>query len=178
MPFPIISVFVYLMIFAVIGSLWFLGLVAWLIGFFAKKAWLKWLGGIPLVISTLLGLAIAGDLAWDVYAAHSPPHVFKESFGFKAAPTTRFISGYWSVFGDSGVCELHFFADPGTVRQIVGTGFAEMPRDTFAKEHVIQGSPTRFFKKDPFGKGFAHDVAYLSVDDKTGEVYFRWDGVD
>ena len=175
---PIFSILFCLIVIAVFVGLWVSSFTVCLIGLFTKKRWLKWLGGVPLIALTLLGVFAAGEIGWEIYCAHSPPHVFKTDFGFAPATTTKFSSGYWSIFGDSGVSELHFVADTNTIQQVIKTGFVEISRDEYVKGGIVNGSPTRFFKKSPFGKGFAHDEAYITVNDATGEVYFRWDGID
>ena len=81
---------------------------------------------------------------------------------------------------ETPVAELEFVTDTNTINRIIKTGFFELSRDEFLKERQIStgSSPTRFFKKTPFGEGFAHVVATLSVNDRSGEVAFYWYGTN
>lgn len=176
---PFVTIFLIIILAVAFAGLWGLSLILLLVGWWLKKRWLKWVGGIPLVFLSLLGVAAAGLIAWETYASHSPPHVFKESFGFYAPKATKFDSGYWSIFGDSGSAELKFFTDTNTFQQIIATGFVEITIEEFAQSgNNSTNSPSRYFKKDPFGKHFSRDVAYITINDTNGAVYFHWSGID
>jgi hypothetical protein len=175
---PFLSILVLLILVVGFGALWFFFLGVHVLGWITKKRWLKWLGGLPLGLMTALAVFAIALFGWELYASHSPKHVFAESFGFRAPAGMRFQSGYWTVFGDSGRARLDFVADTQTVQQILETGFVEITREEFRTHKEVHGNPTRFFEKTPFGKGFAHDVAYLSLEEATGRVRFEWDGID
>lgn len=175
---PFLGILLLLILIFAFAVLWLLSLSVLILGWITKKRWLKWLGGLPLGLLTAVGLFAFGVICWETYASRSPKHVFAESFGFAAPQGTFFESGYWTVFGDSGQARLEFATDANTIQRILDTGFVEITRQEFRSHKEVRGNPTRFFKKSPFGRGFGHDVAYLSVEETTGHVWFEWDGID
>lgn len=175
---PFLSILLLLVLAVGFALLWFFFFGIHVLGWITRKRWLKWLGGLPLAVLTALAIFAAAVFGWSLYASHSPKHVFAESFGFSAPAGTSFQSGYWTVFGDSGRAQLDFIADTNTIQRILDTGFVEIPREEFRAQKEVHGNPTRFFKKSPFGKGFAYDVAYLSLEEATGRIWFEWNGID
>jgi hypothetical protein len=177
---PALAILFWLILLTGFLGCWLACLVGWLTGRKRKIRWLKWFAGVPLVAMTGLGLFAAGAVIWGFYRSSSPPHVFEASFGFSAPTTTKFKSGSSWVFADSGDAEICFITDTNTIERIIKTGFVEISQEEFQREQQIipKVIPTRYFRKSPFGKGFAHDVATLSINDPRGEVEFHWNGID
>lgn len=78
-----------------------------------------WLGGVPLLAISALGLALAGLVGFEVLRSTIPRYVYQDTFHEKpSADVEHLQSRVWS-FADEGEVFLRFQAGPETVHRVV-----------------------------------------------------------
>ena len=116
-----------------------------------------------------------------------PSKVFERSFGFAPPADVTALRSYQFVLGDSGVVYLRFRASPATVQRIVARGLRPVgtavdgpastnatPPDWWQPPPTTQAAYVGNFG----GRNFASEEEYVVYDPATGEVYFRFVGID
>lgn len=167
----------------------FTAFIAWLLvataSAFRVRRWRRWGCASPLVSAAL----IIGYYHWD----SSPSRVFQQEFGFPASPKVVVHDSSTWGFGDSGRTFLYFTADSPTVQRIV-SGLREGGTPTITNlESPSWWKPrlggTRQYTHDTFlgggrasttlpSKGFSSESRWLIYDAQSGEVWFRYIGID
>lgn len=137
---------------------------------------------------TLLSLPVFLVLlgSWFLWQTR-PAAVFKGSFGFAPPPDVMSLqSSHWFL-GDSGIVYLRFKASPSTVQRITSQGLrpraSGSPYPTFTNStppdwwRPRQSSVNEYIGSGT-GLGFSNEEAYLIYDPATGEVWYRFVGID
>lgn len=164
----------------------FTAFVAWLLAAvafaFRVRQWRRWALASPLVSAAL----IFGCSQW----ASSPNRVFQREFGFPAPPQVTVHGSSTRAFGDFGCTFLHFSADPPTVQRIA-SGLWEggtpvsinleppswwTPQLDGAKQYTH--STGLGAKTNLPSKGFSSENRWLIYDTRSGEVWYRYTGID
>lgn len=173
----LLTLFILAVAFGVFLLLWII-VLRW---FRVKRRLLLGLASLPVFVILLIAF-------WN-YTTR-PSALFSQSFGFAPSPSVKFCnSSYWYL-GDSGHTYLHFVADDATVSRIVARGLSPVSKP-------LSGSEVSFCNADPewwelasgnsdrdvyLGRfphrDFAREEEVLIYDRATGEVFFRFIGID
>jgi hypothetical protein len=139
--------------------------------------------GLYMVASVPVFLAmLATYVGWQ----SRPAVVFQRSFGFSPSPDVSGLQSSWLALGDSGTVFLRFRCNPATVDRIASRGLrrtgmagpgpagtGDAPPDWWRPPPDGVAYAGRFT-----GRDFASEEEYLVHDPRTGDVYFRFIGID
>ena len=116
-----------------------------------------------------------------------PSTPFKDSFGFAPPPDVTILQSFEEGFGDYGITYLHFKANPATVQRIVSKGMVQVGPTTATPSSTNSTPPDWWQPPDKsvekfigsIGKrNFAREEDYLVYDPATGDVWYRFMGID
>jgi hypothetical protein len=161
------------------------GLFAGIAYLFRVRRWYSWALGGPLIVVVFL----LGYNRW----ASDPGRRFQNEFGFPAPPPVVIHHTHFRALGDSGEAFFHFTADAPTVRRIVA-GWSEedefvsttveppdwwQPRMSGTRQYFCRGGRgSASAKASPVPRNFASEDRWLIYDPTSGEVWYRFLGVD
>lgn len=181
----------WLLIIGILFITWLASLLLFIWGRKRKSLILKYLGGIPLGISSFIGILLVLFFCYAVFMAGlnllSPSYVFKDSFGFSPTQDVRHLKGYTIVFGDGSDTYLKFQAEPKTIDKIVNTRFKEISEVEFKEMmkrgavmdppkswNVLNGQPNKFYATNDYRNIERSNPAILCYDTTSYWVYFHY----
>jgi hypothetical protein len=161
------------------------GLLTCVAGLLRIRRWYLWALAGPLVSAAL----VFGYIRW----ASDPNRDFENEFGFPVSPPVVVYHAHSQALGDSGEAFFHFHANPATVQQIVA-GWSEggepmstnveppgwwQPRLSGTRQYFqpfSHGSSAA--ATSPAPKRFSSEDRWLIYDPQTGDVWYRFVGID
>jgi len=184
----------WLILAGIFGVIWVGSLVLFLVGRWKRKAWLKWLGLIPLVGLTLFAFIAGSVLAVGIVHATTPKYVFFDTFGEKpTADITNIKSKVWS-FADEADVHLQFQASPATFNHLLPKDLKQVTLEEYKTKMpdigghewpawwrpVDESDSEIYLLNTEFGKGkkFATETTLITYDAKSKVVQYFYMGID
>lgn len=153
---------------------------------------LQLLGGVPLIVLTLIGIGVVGFVAYVWIRSSTPSFVYESCF--HEPPTddvTNLRSSYWS-FADSKQVFLTFQAKPETFRRILPQNLRRMEFSDYRERMPLTGHQTPSWWRSPTEtseiyfadstKGlsgtFYEETTLVTFEATTGTVMYFFVGID
>ncbi len=190
---PGFVILIWLIIAAILGTIWLGTLVLFIVAW--RKRWkvLKWLSGIAVVGGVVVALAAGSLLAYGLVRNSVPRYVFTDVFHTKPTENIRDIRSkvYW--FADTGSIYLCFQTDIATFRKLIPKALPKVTKAEFEErgwhesgEHPSWWQPNTsdsdeiYFQATEFGKGktFATETTWMVYDSQRQLGYYRFLGID
>lgn len=184
----------WLIVAGVLGVIWLISLVIFLVGWWKKSRVLSWVGGVPLCGLTLIATLVASLVLIGFVRSSNPKSVYEDTF--HEAPTPDVVgiqSDTWS-FADSGHAYLRFQAGHQTFQRIRPK---DLPRITYEQYRermpVLLGdsqpswwippteSTTEIYLLEATsgqGKSFSSETTMMSYDTNTSTAFYYFLGID
>jgi hypothetical protein len=190
---PGFVIIIWLIIAAFVGSIWLACLVAFIIGKLRKSRLLMWLGGIPLVLITVLVVGVVGLVGFGIMRATNPRYVYQDTFHEKPSSDVRHLkSRVWS-FADEADVFMRFEASVATFHRILPPNMEKVSYADYKKR--MPGNnlepppwwspPTEatsgiYIRVPKWGHGerFASESTLISYDMANNTVMYFYLGID
>lgn len=137
---------------------WLGGLVLFVVGRKRKSRLLQWIGGVPVVTLTIIGVVAAGMFSYFLVRACVPQYVYEDTFHRMPANDVKEIkSNTWS-FADSAHVYLKFRTTYKTFKEIL-------------PKNLVRVSFSEYMEKMPVLTGESLPPWWNSPSERTSEIY-------
>ncbi|MHB1326215.1 MAG: hypothetical protein ACYDGS_09745 [Thermoleophilia bacterium] len=190
---PLFVILGYLIVTAIFAVFWIASLLTFIIGRIKKVRWLTWLGGIPLISLTLIGVLVIGLIGYSFIRSQNPCYVYEDTFQEDpSTDVTEIQSNSWS-FADEGHVYLRFRASDETFQRILPKQLERVSYKQY-KRRMSDGLsypdwwilPTEttseiYYLHDSWfggGKRFASETTLMTYDASTSTIEYYFMGID
>ena len=170
-----------------------------LLGWFKKWMWLRWLAGLPAAGMLLLAVLVTAGAIIGAAVFQKPTNVFKRAFDESPSSNVSDIQSSIFWFADTGSVYLRFHTTASEFRRLVPGGLVSHSSEDMRQHTPIESGtepPTwwtyqlnprwiYFLRHDsgsiehgPARRGFYSETEYFAFDPATGTAYYRFLGID
>ena len=190
--FWLIVAAIYFLVAVVLSSLF-------LLGWFKKWIWLRWLAGLPAAGMLLLAVVVIIGMIVGIALSQNPKNVFRSTFNENPSSEVSDIQSSLFWFADTGSVYLRFHTTESEFRRLVPEGLVSHTSEEMRQHTPIESGfdPPKWWmyqldprwiyflrcdsgsiEHGPARRGFYSETEYFAFDPATQTAYYRFLGID